>query len=55
MTELNDEIAGGAASEPPSPRKKLLRIKDVLAIFPVSRSGWYAGVKKGIVDVVEEL
>lgn len=26
---------------------QLLRLPDVLAIFPVSRSGWWAGVKDG--------
>lgn len=25
----------------------LLRLRDVLAIFPVSRSAWYEGVKDG--------
>lgn len=26
----------------------LLRLKDVLRLFPVSRSTWYAGIKSGI-------
>ena len=29
----------------PSPQQTLLRLPQVLARFPVSRSGWYAGVK----------
>lgn len=28
--------------------ERLLRLDQVLAIFPVSRSTWYAGVSKGI-------
>lgn len=27
---------------------RLLRLKQVLAIVPVSRSAWYAGVKSGL-------
>lgn len=31
----------------PTSRETLLRLPQVLARFPVSRSGWYAGVKTG--------
>ncbi|MBL8419827.1 MAG: AlpA family phage regulatory protein [Dechloromonas sp.] len=29
------------------PETALLRLPQVLAVFPVSRSGWWAGVKSG--------
>ena len=30
------------------PMSGLLRINQVLALFPVSRSAWYAGIKSGV-------
>lgn len=47
MSDLNDEIDGSTTDIGAGPRKRLLRLNDVLAIFPISRSGWYAGVKSG--------
>lgn len=35
----------GLSNNPPN--RRLLRLPDVLARFPVSRSRWYAGVKTG--------
>lgn len=29
-------------------KEKLLRLKDVLARIPISKSAWWAGVRKGI-------
>ncbi len=34
-------------SDPATKGWKLLRIEQVLEVFPVSRSSWYAGVKVG--------
>lgn len=31
-----------------APTNELMRLHDVLAAFPVSRSAWYAGVKLGM-------
>lgn len=31
-----------------APTKELMRLHDVLAAFPVSKSSWYAGVKLGL-------
>lgn len=31
-----------------SPNDSLLRLDEVLAILPVSRSSWYAGMKSGL-------
>ncbi|PXV79440.1 helix-turn-helix transcriptional regulator [Nitrosomonas eutropha] len=32
----------------PLTQEGFLRLPEVLAVFPVCRSSWYAGVKKGI-------
>ena len=32
---------------PPSPPTGFMRLPQVLAVFPVSRSAWWAGVKSG--------
>ena len=31
-----------------TPRERLIRIDEVLAVVPISRSSWYAGIKAGI-------
>ena len=31
-----------------APTKELMRLHDVLAAFPVSKTSWYAGVKLGL-------
>lgn len=35
------------SSAPPLPPTSYLRLPQVLAVFPVSRSAWWAGVKTG--------
>lgn len=32
----------------PLPQEGFIRLPQVLTIFPVSRSSWYAGIKSGI-------
>lgn len=34
---------------------RLIRLPDVLAIYPVSRSSWYAGIKNGIYPEPEKI
>jgi predicted DNA-binding transcriptional regulator AlpA len=52
-------ISTSVKRQPPKPKRQsngvvnleqpgFLRLRDVLAILPVSRSSWYAGIKKGI-------
>jgi len=35
-------------SNNPLPQEGFIRLPQVLTIFPVSRSSWYAGIKSGI-------
>ncbi|MHB0990301.1 MAG: helix-turn-helix transcriptional regulator [Burkholderiales bacterium] len=34
---------------------RLIRLPDVLAMYPVSRSSWYAGIKNGIYPEPEKI
>lgn len=45
---INKDQPEVAVNERPAPRLQLLRLPQVLQVYPVSRSTWYAGVKSGI-------
>lgn len=47
ITRTNATISAGAHSTPPLPDPALMRLPLVLENFPISRSGWWAGVKSG--------
>ena len=36
-----------APNRPTNPIDRLLRLKDVLRIIPISRSGWWRGISEG--------
>lgn len=40
-------VAHNLSTPPPLPTTGFLRLPHVLAVFPVSRSTWWAGVKSG--------
>jgi prophage regulatory protein len=45
---LTHEFIKGAFMKTSKYTRNLLRLKDVLAVYPISRTSWYEGVKLGL-------